>query len=93
VLRSANRAPIAAELGAWCAARTVDEVIAAGASHDVPMGRVRRPRDVLSAGVLLDRGFFRPRHSDLGPISVPSLPFGRGAGGRVDRPGPRLSAD
>jgi hypothetical protein len=61
--------------------------------HDVPMGRVRRPRDVLSSDVLLDRGFFHPRGSDLGMISVPSLPFGPAAGGRVDRPSPQLSAD
>jgi crotonobetainyl-CoA:carnitine CoA-transferase CaiB-like acyl-CoA transferase len=93
VLRSTNRAPIAAELAAWCAARTVGEVIAAGARHDVPMGRVRRPRDVLSSEVLLDRGFFHQRRSELGMISVPSLPFGPAAGGRVGWPSPQLSAD
>lgn len=88
VLRSTNREPIIEELTAWCAEHTVDEVIAAGAQHDVPMGRVRRPADVLSSEVLLDRGLFTRRPTPVGEVQVPGLPLGPQLRGRAAVPAP-----
>lgn len=90
VLRSTNRAPIGAELVRWCAAHTVDEVIRAGADCDVPVGRVRRPEDVLTSDVLLDRKFFERRETAFGPVDVPALPMGPAMRGRAGVPSPPL---
>lgn len=90
VLRSANRAPIGAALAQWCAAHSVDDVIQAGADCDVPVGRVRRPEQVLTSDVLLDRKFFARRETAFGPVDVPTLPTGPALRGRCDVPSPRL---
>lgn len=90
VLRSTNREPVAEELRAWCAARTVDEVIAGGAQFDVPMGRVRRPADVLSSEVLLDRQFFTGRETAFGSVQVTTLPMGPHLRGRATVRSPTL---
>jgi crotonobetainyl-CoA:carnitine CoA-transferase CaiB-like acyl-CoA transferase len=90
VARSTNRAPIAEELKQWCADHTVEEVIAAGATCDVPIGRVRRPGEVLGSEVLLDRDFFVPRDTEFGGVLVPSLPLGPQLRGNVSVRSPRL---
>lgn len=90
VLRSANRGPIGAALEEWCAAHTVDEVIEAGAACDVPMGRVRRPAQVLTSDVLVDRKLFARRETAFGPVDAPALPTGPALRGRADRPSPPL---
>jgi crotonobetainyl-CoA:carnitine CoA-transferase CaiB-like acyl-CoA transferase len=92
VLRSKNRAPIATELKEWCVAHTVAEVIAAGAECDVPIGRVRRPDEVLGSEVLLDRGFFVSREAAFGTVEVPALPFGPSMRGRVAVASPPLNS-
>ncbi len=90
VLRSTNREPLRAALAEWCAARTVPEVLDAGAVADVPVGRVRRPSEVLGSEVLVDRQFFATRETAFGEVLMPSLPTGPGLRGRVTVPSPGL---
>jgi crotonobetainyl-CoA:carnitine CoA-transferase CaiB-like acyl-CoA transferase len=83
VLRNRNRAPIAAGLAEWCKARPVEEVLEAARQADVPAGRCRSPKGVLSSPVAADRSFFASQKLPIGDVKVPTLPFGRGFRGRV----------
>ncbi len=76
VLRRRNGTKIDEVVKVWCAARTTAAVIAAGRTHDVPIGLVATPLDVLADPGLRQRGFLRARATGVGTLATAGLPFG-----------------
>jgi crotonobetainyl-CoA:carnitine CoA-transferase CaiB-like acyl-CoA transferase len=78
VLRLDVQEEIDEVLAAWCAARTVDEVVTAGRTADFPVGRVRPPTSVLAQSESWSRGFLTEMDTGFGRLPVAGLPFGPG---------------
>lgn len=81
--RNRNRKPLALGLSEWCATHTIEEILAKARKYDVPVGQCRSPGDVLETDVSKARGFFVERQTALGPLRVPSLPYGPHFRGRI----------
>ena len=90
VVRLAVQEEIDAVLAAWCAERTVDEVLALGRAADFPVGRVRRPSEVLSWPQLQTRGFVADGDTAFGRVPMANLPFGPGLPAVTASPAPTL---
>ncbi|HEY7106962.1 MAG TPA: CoA transferase [Acidimicrobiia bacterium] len=79
-------------LGAWCATRSVEEVVDRLWPAGVPVGDVIRPREILHNEQLAHRGLFETEdHPVTGPIELPTLPFRvDGVDSWMARPSPTL---
>jgi crotonobetainyl-CoA:carnitine CoA-transferase CaiB-like acyl-CoA transferase len=90
--RRAAHAAIDDALAAWCATRTVEDVIDLLWPAGVPVGDVVRPREILHNPQLRHRGLFETEdHPVTGPIELPTLPFRvEGVRSWMARPSPTL---
>ena len=67
---------VAHALDAYCATRTVDEVLAVARSEGVPVGGVRSLQQVLGDDMMRARGFLRNAATPYGAAAGIGLPFG-----------------
>ena len=74
VARARHATVIQAALEEWCAAHTVDEVITAARTADVPAGRVASPGGILERPGMRARGFVSD--APEGAVEI-NTPFGR----------------
>lgn len=91
VLRILVQEEIDEALAAWCAVRTVTEVLEAGRASDFPVARVRAPTEVLGWAQLAARGFLTEATTAFGDVTVAGLPFGADVPGVPLGPAPSLA--
>jgi crotonobetainyl-CoA:carnitine CoA-transferase CaiB-like acyl-CoA transferase len=74
--RRAAHDAIDAELAAWCATRTVEDVLELLWPAGIPVGDVVRPREIVHNPQLRHRGLFEPEdHPVTGRVELPTMPF------------------
>jgi crotonobetainyl-CoA:carnitine CoA-transferase CaiB-like acyl-CoA transferase len=77
--RSLMRDDISRALGAYCATRSVDDVLKETRAQGVPVGGVRSMTQVLGDEVMRARGFLRDAATPYGAAVAIGLPFGADA--------------
>jgi crotonobetainyl-CoA:carnitine CoA-transferase CaiB-like acyl-CoA transferase len=74
LLRYENRAVIDEVLLPWLAARTADEIFAAGQANRLPFGKVSSPAELLRSAQLGSRGFWRQEELHGRSVVLPAVP-------------------